>query len=92
MTFLLIILIVVVGMWLLRRLLPLLLMGLMSRAAKRGKATFYTNVPPGAGPQGANQTKSSKKEGEITIKVPQDVAEKGMSKTIGDYVDYQEEK
>lgn len=88
--FLTILLIVVVGGWLLRRLLPLLLLGILSRAARRGGGGFYTNVPP-TGRGGASAGRGEKKEGEVTIKVNPD-QDKGVSKTIGEYVEYDEER
>lgn len=75
-----------VGLWLLGKLLPFLLVGLISRQQKR-----WANSASG-GATGGGAGAQRKKEGEVTIE-QSTTSENGtpkVSKQVGDYVDYEE--
>lgn len=74
-----------VGLWLLGKLLPFMLVGLISRQQKR-----WANGAAGGATSGTSAR--GKKEGEVTIEqsTPSENDTPKVSKQVGDYVDYEE--
>lgn len=86
---LLVILSIVAVLWLLRRLFPLLLIWLIARQAKRQGGAWSAQFG-GQGPQaGGRSTQSTRKEGEVTVESAK--VEKTVNKSVGEYVEYEEE-
>lgn len=88
MGFFTIVLIVLVVLWLLRRLLPYLLLGLIARKQKQFTEQFQGQARQ-RGDTGSS--KDQRKEGDIKVEINPETHKEGKSKTIGEYVEFEEE-
>lgn len=90
MGFFTIVLIVLGVLWLLRRLLPYLLMGFIARKQRQFTEQFGGGYSSKGG--GASQaSKDQRAEGEVKVEINPETQKEGKSKTIGEYVEFEEE-
>ncbi len=79
-TLLIIIMVVMVGSWLLRRLAPWLLLYFVKQLSKRS-GNFYTSE---------NSRPQSRPEGEVNVKDTPQHEKKKITKEVGEYVEFEE--
>ncbi len=89
-TFILILLLV--G-WVFKRVFPLLLMWYIQRRARQGGgSTYFGGNFNGWSNTQERSTKDQRKEGEVTVEKKSSPKEKVIDRSVGEYVDYEEEK